>query len=221
VAGSRATLEEPAWVSRPDPARSDRTEGAVRHDSRSLPGGLSCLIKLDELGIARRSPGELRGVLTPVVVTGPVGSVIYRPMGRRPLLADCRLILALQRATPVLAELGVSEVHYSSAYAYRLMRGGRPSRHAMGLAIDVHRVRVRGELLRVKQHYVRGLQDGCAPGAPVLNQLACVLERGGYFDRVLTPDTNRAHRNHFHLAILSLHRRRHVPRDTPPPPIRD
>jgi hypothetical protein len=186
------------------------------HDSRTIPSGLACLIRLRELGIPFVSLPPLRGVLTPVRVAGPVGGIRYLPLGgRAPLVGDCRLVVALHRAAPYLRNLGVTEVHYSSAYAYRLMPSGRLSQHAMGLAIDVHRVRVGAELLEVRTDFQVGLEDGCAAGSPLLNRMACLLRAWRVFDWVLTPDFDRAHDNHFHLDIYCLYRRRFLPRGAP------
>ena len=183
------------------------------HDSRTLVGGLGCLIRLQELDIAHQHLPALRGVNTPVRVTGPVGGIVYRPLGRQPLNADCRLVLALHRAAPYLLTLGVTEVQFSGAYSYRRMPGGRLSRHALGLAIDVHRVVADGELLDVSEDYALNLrEDGCRVEAPTLNRMACLLLDWGVFDRVLTPDFDRAHDNHLHLAILALRRGRLRPR---------
>ena len=132
------------------------------HDSRTLVGGLGCLIRLQELDIAHQHLPALRGVNTPVRVTGPVGGIVYRPLGRQPLNADCRLVLALHRAAPYLLTLGVTEVQFSGAYSYRRMPGGRLSRHALGLAIDVHRVVADGELLDVREY--RDMAGSPMPG---------------------------------------------------------
>ncbi len=184
------------------------------YSSRTLPGGLACLIKLKTNGIHHAHLRRLRGVDTPVRITGPIGGVLFRALGRLPLACDCRLALALHRAAPYLRNLGVTELHFSNAYSYRVMPSGRPSRHAMGLAIDVHRVKVGDEVLKLEEDYALSLPDGgCTGDSPVLNRVGCLLRDKGIFDRVLTPDFDRAHHNHFHLAILSLHRRRRPPRD--------
>lgn len=201
---------------RPRPATLPVMDHLERHDSRSIPGGLACLIRLRELEIPHRHLARLRGVDTPVQVLGPIGGVRFRPLGRIPLVADCRLVLALQRAAPYLRNLGVTELRFSSAYSYRMMPGGRPSRHAMGLAIDVHEVVAEGEVLRVSEDYEVGFEGGgCALNAALLNRMGCLLAELGLFDRVLTPDFDKAHYNHFHLAILSLHRRRRSPLPRP------
>lgn len=179
---------------------------------RSLPGGVTCLLRLRAAGLPHRVLETLANVQTPVRVNGPIDGVRFRPLARRPLDCDCRFALALLRAAPTFRALGVSDVYFSSAYRTHPKKRRRMSRHAMGLALDVHRLRVHGQLLSVKHDFQRGA--GCdAKGAP-LNQLACGLA-DGLFDRVLTPDTDGAHHNHFHLAILSLHRRRLVKRLAP------
>jgi hypothetical protein len=185
------------------------------HDPRTIPGGLACLIRLRALGIEFSSISSLKGVMTPVRVTGAIGGIALRGMGGgpKPLVCDCRLALALHRAAPYLTNLGVSELRFSNAYSYRLMPSGRLSQHAMGLAIDVHAVRADGALLEVKQDFALALEDGCA--GPPLNRMACLLRSWGLFDWVLTPDFDRAHYNHFHLDIYDLHRRKHVPKDAP------
>ena len=142
-------------------------------------------------------------------VTGPVGGITYRPLGRHGLVADCRLVLALHRAAPYLQNLGITELAFSGAYSYRMMPSGRPSRHALGLAIDVHQVQVDAGPLLVDRDFELGVapEQACRRGAPVLNRMACLLKQWGLFDRVLTPDFDRAHYNHLHLAILALRRR--------------
>jgi hypothetical protein len=195
------------------PAAPDKLDP---YSSRTLPEGLACLIRLQELGIEYLSLPPLRGVLTPVKVTGTIGGIVYRSLSGGPLIGDCRLALALHRGARFLSNLGVREMLFSSAYSYRLMPSGRLSQHAMGLAIDVHRVRVGDEVLDVRKDFLLGLhEEGCAGSSPPLNRIACLLRAWGVFDWVLTPDFDRAHDNHLHLDIYCLHRRRFVPQDAP------
>jgi hypothetical protein len=183
--------------------------------STSIPGGLACLIRLKELGIPHVSLPPQRGVLTPVRITGAINGIAYHAMARLPLVCDCRLALALHRAAPYLLQMGVEELHYSSAYSYRLMPSGRLSQHAMGLAIDVHRVKIKGQLYDVQEDFVLGRENNCAADGPPLNRMGCLLRAWGLFDWVLTPDFDRAHRNHFHLDIYCLHRRRYPQKPAP------
>jgi hypothetical protein len=199
--------------SRPAPQEHATTspplDRVVPFRSTTIPGGLGCLIRLRELGVDFVSLSALRGVLTPVRVTGPINGIRYRSLGKNGLVGDCRLVLALHRAGPVLLHLGVEEMLFSSAYSYRLMASGKLSQHAMGLAIDVHRVKIKGEILDVKEDFALGLENGCESSSPPLNRLACLLRAWGIFDWVLTPDFDRAHYNHFHLDIYCLYRRRY------------
>ena len=181
--------------------------------TEALPGGLTCLLRLGRLRVAHLALERLRHVNTPIALRGPIAGVRYRPTARLPFEGDCRLVLALEAAAPLFKALGIRELGFSNVYRPASRGARRLSRHALGLAIDVHQLQVCGargcRSLRVDRDYVRGLNDACEnPQRPILNQLACRLKRGRYFDRVLTPDTNADHRDHFHLAILSFERRR-------------
>ena len=121
-----------------------------------------------------------------------------------PLVADCRLALALYRVAPVLRDLGVSSMRFSGAYSYRMSRVGRLSLHAYGLAIDVHEMVVNAGRVAVERDFAPGLAYGCAGESPALNRVACQLKATGLFQELLTPDYNADHRNHFHLAIAPL-----------------
>lgn len=229
-AGRRATAASPGGpalqargAARPA-ARRAPASGARRSRGGSrkpaIPPGVTCLLRLQRLGVAHRSLRPHGQLLAPMRVLGPIGGISLKPLARRPMVCDCRLVLAIHRASAALRQLDVRELQFSSAY--RPARAGRAriSRHAMGLAIDVHAVVAAGRRLRVSKDYERGLADPCEAGrVPVLNRMACLLKSRGLFDRVLTPDTNRAHRDHFHLAILSLERRRNPARRRPHPVI--
>jgi hypothetical protein len=195
-----------------------------RYQSRTIPSGVSCLLRLSSLGIRHKPLPALANVHTPVLITSPIAGIHYKPTYRAPLKMDCRLAIALFRAAPILRRLGVSTLYFSNTYRPHPRRARRMSRHAMGLAIDVHRVAlVRSNtprprtapmstpaLLRVKRDFQRDMENPCDDeGAPVLNRVACLLKRQGVFDRVLTPDTDAAHYNHFHLALISFERRRY------------
>lgn len=223
-----STLELPPWARSPSSAPASSAEEKAPlapaelrpQDPRTIPGGLPCLIRLKELGIDFVSLPPLQGVATPVQIKGPISGISYRPLGRRgALVCDCRLALALHRAGPYLLNLGVTEMGFSRAYAYSLMPSGRLSQHAMGLAIDIHRVTVQAETLEVKNDFALGLPDGCAQDVPTLNRMACLLRAWGLFDWVLTPDFDRAHYNHFHLDIYDAKRR--PPPGGPIDPIED
>jgi hypothetical protein len=169
-------------------------------------------VALRRLEIPFRRAGPTRGIRTPVVITGPLDGIRLRPMwGKRPALMDCRFALTLYRLAPLIRACGFEELRYSSFYAYRNVAGTRRlSRHAHGLAVDVHELRGPGGLrAHVKRDYPRGRGR---PGACVgkggseaglrLRRLACAMEASGLVYLVLTPDSDAAHHNHFHISGL-------------------
>ena len=172
--------------------------------SLAIPDGEACLAWLSEHDVPYRVLGPRPGVTTPVSITGPIGGIRYESEGRTKLVCDCRLAVTLDWLSPELRAFGVTEVHHYGAYVYRTTKKGGPSLHALGLAIDVHELRIRNRELDVEHDYALGTGKRCGAGSPTLNRLACELEQSGFFREVLTPDDNRDHRNHFHLAISPL-----------------
>jgi hypothetical protein len=172
-----------------------------KNQSLRIPGGQACLDWLPKRGIQYRPLPARVGVETPVEVLGPIAGVKYRSGDGGAVVADCRLVLALDWIGPYLREQGVSEVGHSGAYVYRTQKNGRPSRHALGLAIDLHRFRVGGASVDVETQFGRGLGEGCGEDAPALNRIVCQLRRLQLFEEVITPDHNADHHDHIHLAI--------------------
>lgn len=144
-------------------------------------------------------------------VLGPLGGVTYHSYNRRPLDIDCSLAVSLAVAGRFLTAHGIDSATYSSAYQVRNIRGTRRrSQHSYGLALDVHTYS--GESigsLSVREDYEQGLGDAVdCIGQPltqegaVLRAVACQLERSGLFRRILNPDYDAAHYNHFHIEVL-------------------
>jgi hypothetical protein len=178
----------------------------------TIPGGDPCLAQLAAQNVRYQRLGATRGVDTPVATRSPLGGVKWSIAGGAPLVADCRLVVALTKIAPELTALGISEMIYSSAYSYRFTRQGRLSLHARGLAVDVHEVVVSGQRESVRRDFARGRGDGCAPTNPLLNRLACRLRALGLFRELITPDHDADHQDHLHLGIAPL------PNASPPPP---
>jgi hypothetical protein len=172
----------------------------------SLPSGAACAGWLAARGIRYEPLADRRGIETPVAASSPVGGVRWTITPAGPLVADCRLVLALAQVGPELAALGISEVRYSSAYSYRFTRTGRLSLHARGLAIDVHEVKTPDGSARVLSDFARGVGDGCAPQLPLLNRAVCRLRAAGLFREVITPDHDADHQDHVHLGVASARR---------------
>jgi hypothetical protein len=167
--------------------------------------------------------GTHRGLVTPMRITGPLGTVTFRTQfvgeaGEPSVysLLDCRLVLSLDDFARFLGELDVVEVLYSSAYRPRpesAPERARELRHGGGLAVDVHRFkRADGVWLNVEKDFhgrigakVCGtLAKAPAPkttAATTLRRIACGASERRLFQLVLTPNYDRPHRNHFHLEV--------------------
>lgn len=179
-------------------ARPDRMRPGAR--SLQIVSGSTCLSWLQGYGIAYEPLGARRGIDTPVRVLGPIAGVDYYRVDHEKLVCDCRLAVALYWISNELRALGVTRVRHSGAYAYRNTRSGRLSLHARGLAIDIHEIELENVVLSIEDDFRAGLPEhGCR--ATPLNWLACRLERLDLFRELLTPDDNRDHRDHLHLAI--------------------
>lgn len=181
-------------------------------DRAQEPEGAACLLALERLGVSHRVAPHTRGVATPVVLTGPLGGVRYTPhWDRVEALMDCQFALTLHRLAPVIRAAGFDEVRFSSFYSYRTVSGSRRlSRHANGLAVDIHELRgPNGAKAHIQRDWRRhhGAPDACqAPFPPSpegrLRQVVCGLEASGLIYLVLTPDSDAAHYNHLHVSGL-------------------
>ncbi|HEX4338432.1 MAG TPA: extensin family protein [Polyangiaceae bacterium] len=212
IAGCARSSLPPELPGMPGPAsgaHEDVLTAYVHHGrhgvkSLSIPDGDDCLALLATDSIAFHQIAPRPGMITPVDVTGPIGGVRYETAGTTSLVCDCRLVVALDMLAPELRSFGIKEVQHSGAYVYRTTRRGHPSLHALGLAIDVHRIAMGKHRLDVSRDYARGQGPSCEEGSPVLNRLACELDRTGLFEQIITPDDDGDHRDHLHLAISPL-----------------
>ena len=147
-----------------------------------------------------------------MVLTGPLAGVRFTShWGHVEALVDCRFALTLLRLAPVFRAAGFDEVRYSSFYRHRNVAGtSRLSRHANGLAVDIHELRgPGGAKAHVQRDWRRhhGAPDACQapfPQSPEgrLRQVVCGLELSGALYLVLTPDSDAAHFNHLHVSGL-------------------
>lgn len=167
-------------------------------------------------------PVEARGVYAPVRITGPLRGVTFRTNlseEKRATtaweIADCRLVLALDDFAGILAAHDIVDVrHYSM---YRPPSKSWPqdkvaTRHNGAVAIDAARfIASDGSHYDVLDHF-SGRIDAktCGPGAAPrkktkqsveLRAILCEAVAAHLFNIVLTPNYNRAHRNHFHLEV--------------------
>jgi hypothetical protein len=177
----------------------------TRNELRSvLPGSADCLARLGAHGVRFRTLNRELGVRTPIVVDGSIAGVRYYTGGNAPLIADCRLVLALALVGDELTAYGVSEVRFSGAYVYRLSAKRRVSLHAYGLALDMHGFTRAGVHYEVQRDFRKGLGGRLEADAPVANAIATRFRHSGLFHEYLTPDDNADHHDHVHVGVSPL-----------------
>jgi hypothetical protein len=191
-------------------------------------GRAACLKELRARKIGFAPAGKAPGVLAPVRLTGAVGGVLFRteaPDRERAAspaeVLDCRLVLALSDWSKVLLARGVDEVRIASAWRppARSWPADRPAtRHPGALAIDVKRFGKRlaaGESTKrwivVETDFQGRIGSAvCGPqavpsprtaAAKELRALVCETASRKLFTSILTPNYDRAHRDHLHLEI--------------------
>ncbi|MGE0546224.1 MAG: extensin family protein [Kofleriaceae bacterium] len=176
---------------------------------------------------ARRIPYELdpaRGVAMGVRLSGPLRGVEIRTRlnadarATTPYeISDCRLVLALDDFAAILERHDIVGIrHYSM---YRPPPRSWPDdrlggQHRGALAIDVGQlIRRDGSVLDIERGFhgrigARTCGDGAkprrtTPEALELRAIICETVAAQLFNVVLTPNFNRAHRNHFHLEVMA------------------
>ncbi|MEM9875445.1 MAG: hypothetical protein AAF928_11160 [Myxococcota bacterium] len=155
------------------------------------------------VALAARVTGPMHGVR---IVTAPAPS----PYG----ILDCRLALALDDMTEVMARFGVSEIRIGSMHRPgATIRGrGKPSQHSHALALDISVLRRHdGRMVAVEGTWGADIGDRpCGPGAPLdskvpdalfMRDMVCAVARAQIFHHMLTPSANADHLNHFHFDI--------------------
>jgi len=164
-----------------------------------------------------------RGVLAPVRLKGALRGVEFRTNLKAEQrettpweIADCRLVLALDDFAAILAEHDIVEVRHYSMYRAPPKRWADDkigSRHNGALALDAALfIRADGSKLDVLDDFkgkrgsktcgdkARKVKD---PAAIELREIVCAVVDQQLFNVVLTPNFNRAHRNHLHLEVTA------------------
>jgi hypothetical protein len=200
---TRPVLRRPTVVVTPAPP------AALPADADDL-----CLERIDGWRIPYRAVGAVRGVKTPIEITGPIRGVGLIPRAGWPPVMDCELARALAEAAPIFHQHGITALSYSGTYSYRNVRGtSHLSGHAHGLAIDVHGLQTTAGPIEVERDYPK---DGNRWGVPrdnvaaclgqplgaaatTVRALACELRAHPAFHLIMSPDDNYDHRNHLHI----------------------
>ena len=182
----------------------------------------SCEAELRRRQIGFVLVAEARGVLAPVRLTGPLHGVTYHPAlpaSQRPSspyeILDCRLVLALDDFSTILARYDVVDVVHFSVYrppSARWPAGRMGHQHDGALAIDAGWFKRKdGSVLQVERDFHGRIgASTCGPGtgpwpitaeATTLRHIVCEAATAHLFNVELTPDYNWQHRNHFHLEV--------------------
>lgn len=224
-------VEERADSERPsgpffEPDDEGRSTPILRPDAKNLRYAAlepeACLRELDHREIATEAVA-VPGVTTALWLRSPLHGVTLRsllPPKQRLHSAveifDCRLLLALDDFAAILAAHDVVELVMMSAYRPKSSHGCTKKydnlQHCAALAVDVGAFRKRdGTVVDVLRdfHGKVGLStctDAAKPSPPSerANDLwswVCEAADRAIFHVVLTPNFNRAHKNHLHLEI--------------------
>ncbi|MDF1564819.1 MAG: extensin family protein [Deltaproteobacteria bacterium] len=180
----------------------------------------ACTARLDDLGLTYARPDladtDARGATpddpvpdeslciidTPVLLSSPLHGVDFRAKGQRfadHLLVACDLAPALEALAKLLARHGIVEVEHNGTYVCRGVAGTRSlSGHGRGLAIDITAFeRAVGTPVSVEADW----EGKDREKKRALRALVRELKAEKLFDKVLTPASNEAHRDHLHLEL--------------------
>ncbi len=181
----------------------------------------ACEAALEDRGIPFKRDSA-KGVMAAVRLTGALHGVLFRTNDRNEErretsiweIADCRLVLALDDFAKILAEHDIVEVRHYSLHRKAPDRWPDDKigqQHIGGLAIDAAKfIKKDGSKLDVLDDFKGRIgARTCGPkarkvksaAALELREIVCAAVDARLFNVVLTPDHNRAHRNHFHLEV--------------------
>jgi hypothetical protein len=167
----------------------------------------ACLKRLKAAGIKFRMLANVKGVKTPVLVLSRrLGRVLYRKSwsNKRRFILDCQMVEVLAAMGPEIRRAGIASIYYSSSWRYSIIKGGRRlSKHAYGKALDITAVDGSFGYASVIRNYERG-KWGCGsrnktPKGKAWRSFYCALKKRHAFRTIFTPDTDRLHRDHYHV----------------------
>ncbi len=211
----------PAWTHSTKPIDTAQ-DAPDETDPHTGPGGIAksrihgdatraaCLRELHRLRIPFRRAKPRRGVWLPVEIIGRMHGVRYKALyTKRPPLVNCPFALGLERAARLLSKFGVIEARYTSTWRPPPRRSWRRiGHHPQGMAMDVNELVFKNGtkivILKDWEHFYGG--PGNCVGRPrtkkgaLLRRMTCALEKAHIFRRIITPDSDLGHRNHWHFS---------------------
>jgi hypothetical protein len=181
------------------------------------PPPTACEAKLAAAGVEFVRAPATRGVPEPLRVKLPLGGMRYRYLHadepRAWMFMDCALALSLADLGELLARHGVVEVVDLGVYNYRCKSRLRDCRrgmslHAQARAIDVAGlVTADGSFYSIETDWRRERRGTPFCGADrdgadrFLHAVLCDIRRSELFGKMLTPNFDAAHRNHWHIEL--------------------
>lgn len=204
----KATTKKPHRSSNP-PKKSTQKIHLPRQVSGGHRGGARCLAFLQRHEVPFKKAKKRGHIKTSIELTGPIGNIHLKSKWKKkdtPVM-DCILAKSLLLAAPILRKHKVKTLTYTSVYR-RPRRRYHPSRHSYGLAIDVRDITFTdGVTVNVQKDWKRayGRPKSCVgryttDNSVRMRRIICDLEEKNIFRRILTPDSDAAHRDHFHIS---------------------
>lgn len=176
-----------------------------------------CEIELKKRAIPFADVPAANGVDRPVRLTGKLHGVDFHGLEKNTAtsiyeIVDCRLVLALDDFSAILAQHDVVEAIHFSIYRPE-KKAKKTSKHAAALAIDLGTmIKKDGSKLSVEHDWHGGIGQkscGATATAPMpkskeaieLREILCGAYDARLFNVLLTPNYNKPHYNHFHLEV--------------------
>ncbi len=170
----------------------------------------ACLRELRRLRIPFKMAKKKWSIWLPIRITGPMFGVTYKSMyyKSKPLV-DCQFALGLYRAAKIFKKYGVVQLRYTSTYrAPPSRRWRRVGHHPQGMAIDINEVVFKnGTKLIILKDWEKfyGGPGNCvgrvkSKKGALLRRITCALEKAHIFRRIISPDSDYPHRNHWHIS---------------------
>ena len=193
------------------PAEDEPIKGGLK-PSR-VRGGVTkaaCLRELRRLRIPFKMAKKKWSIWLPIRITGPMYGVTYKSMYYKSMpLVDCQFALGLRRAAKIFQKFGVVQLRCTSTYRAPPSRRWRTvGHHPQGMAIDINEVVFKdGRKLILLKDWEKfyGGPGNCvgrvkSKKGALLRRITCALEKAHIFRRIISPDSDYAHQNHWHIS---------------------
>ncbi|MCA9648229.1 MAG: extensin family protein [Polyangiaceae bacterium] len=175
------------------------------------------LLAARQLPVRGYTPNKAtRDVALPVQLSGPLNGVSIVMNGAKTPgsrgdydVLDCRLALSLDDWTRELARRNVRVVRHASLLrpGAVIRKSGRPSQHALGLAIDIASLELAdGARFEIQRDFAGAIgapvcTEQSEPASRWLRSLVCDTHQSRVFNLILTPNYNADHHDHVHLDL--------------------